>query len=313
MGRPAKAVQRNDDDDESDVGDATMMAPPTAVAPKKRTAATTKSKTARIQVAVKSKTPRMANAVQLPRITESSESASEATPKQRAIKKAVKPKVKATSKLATVADETPVAKKPTTKRKFNVDSMMDTTAQATKPTDDDEQLRDSGVQEDMFELPEMPEASVILDRLRKSQLPVMSPPQPVAIRSPLQPISARSSDAATTANDSVILIEREVSTIEISDTEEDNPCSSAFDTLLTDDGTEDEDEPETLLQRPAPPVWSLRENRMPFINEQAKINDQTKDKLFSTRLDVDLSEIFPGIDKKELNRRSSAYWPAMNL
>lgn len=88
----------------------------------------------------------------------------------------------------------------------------------------------------------------------------------------------------------------------------DVPSRYTFAMLDVDDLTDDENDPESQANRPPPPAWSLPENRMVTIAEEAQISHKILDKFFSFDADIDLRAIFPEISKKELKRRSSAIW-----
>lgn len=64
------------------------------------------------------------------------------------------------------------------------------------------------------------------------------------------------------------------------------------------------------MNRPRPPIWGREDTRRPLIIEQAKVPIEIVDAFFGSQAEnVDLSEIFPKISKKQLKRRpSSAKW-----
>ncbi|CAO1325447.1 unnamed protein product [Diamesa serratosioi] len=80
-----------------------------------------------------------------------------------------------------------------------------------------------------------------------------------------------------------------------------------FDSLDTDDSTDDESRPSK--KRAPPPDWSNKKNRKNEIEMQSYVNSNVIDALFSVQpISVDLKLIFPGIDSKKLVRNSSAIW-----
>lgn len=80
-----------------------------------------------------------------------------------------------------------------------------------------------------------------------------------------------------------------------------------FDMLDSGDSTDYEDKDNR--ERPSPPEWSRKHNRLPLIAEESKIDASIIDKFFSVEpREVDLREIFPKIDDKYLRRNSSAIW-----
>lgn len=85
-----------------------------------------------------------------------------------------------------------------------------------------------------------------------------------------------------------------------------------FDSLYTDDETDEEDEDglDMPTDLPPAPIWSVGEKRRAGAVEQTKISIRTLDTFFQCQYEqVDLQELFPTIEKKHLKRRpSSAHW-----
>lgn len=80
-----------------------------------------------------------------------------------------------------------------------------------------------------------------------------------------------------------------------------------FDMLDSGDSTDCEEK--DSRRRPPPPEWSLKENRLPLIVQEAAVNQNIVDNFFSVEPRVvDLREIFPKIDNRHLRRNSSAVW-----
>lgn len=98
---------------------------------------------------------------------------------------------------------------------------------------------------------------------------------------------------------------------DVNSTLNDSNNGYSFSMLQTDDSTDDEDykNEKSTKKRSDPPVWSLSENRIEFIEKQAIIPMNVIDTFFMTHCDVDLTEIFPNINPAKTKRRkSSAHW-----
>lgn len=80
-----------------------------------------------------------------------------------------------------------------------------------------------------------------------------------------------------------------------------------FDMLESGDSTDEETKQST--KRPPAPSWSGSQHRHPYVVAQTRVNTKLIDKFFSVSPhDVDLREVFPSIDERNLRRNSSAVW-----
>lgn len=85
--------------------------------------------------------------------------------------------------------------------------------------------------------------------------------------------------------------------------------NNAYNFDMLDSGDSTDTEEKESRKRPPIPEWSLKENRIPRIQDESRINSKCIDSFFSVEpRQVDLREIFPNIDDKHLRRNSSAIW-----
>lgn len=313
------------------------MPPPAAVPAKKRrgrlAANTTASETHSVaEKVVKAKKPLRAAKKTNKMVTiveDADESAEEAAAKvarkpakakktAKAAKAAVVARVAELSQDSEATDQdaqdadTPNRRKVAAKRIVNMNAAMNATATTSvEPVDDED--RDSGILADEplaveeaaaaeTAIVDIDEDSVVRpQKLRDSQMASLT-----AAEAAVTP-KVRSSIAH---DDSVIFVENEpMEVINISDLS--SGCVSpeySFAMLQSDDETDDEDDPDAQKNRPKPPEWSLRDNRMPLIEAQSAISHTYLDKFFSVDDDIDLRAIFPDIEQSALKRRSSAIW-----
>lgn len=107
------------------------------------------------------------------------------------------------------------------------------------------------------------------------------------------------------ADESVIFVENTLEIINVSDVSD----KYNFSMLKTDDSTDDEDDARSTFKRPDPPEWCLKENRIERIINQSQIPHSIIDTFFSAPKNVDLRDIFPGLNPEHMKRRqSSACW-----
>lgn len=311
--KPAVVIEEDDEDDGDD--DDHAMPPPKStrtVKAAKAPAATKTAKSTRPKV-VKAAAKPKANKPELSTIAEDAPEPKAKAKKVAAAAKKPKGKVNFVATQINL-DETPNGRKAdastAVKRKVNMDASM-----GVGPTNETEAEAEAEAEvepkpevEDMDITSEYEESGsdsgVQVDE--PAMEPTTLPPPPLKSHEPLHAIENKNN----ISSDSVMILGESIPTIDLSETNG-SRARYSFDALLTEDETEDEDDPETLENRMPPPEWSLRENRMQYIIEQSQIGYNWRDKLFSINQDVDLLAIFPQIDKRDLKRRSSANWATM--
>lgn len=85
--------------------------------------------------------------------------------------------------------------------------------------------------------------------------------------------------------------------------------SNTYNFDMIDSGDSTDEEGKSSSKRPPPPNWSLSKYRLPYIIAQSHINSRVIDSFFSVEpRQVNLRDIFPTIDDKQLRRNSSAQW-----
>lgn len=86
-------------------------------------------------------------------------------------------------------------------------------------------------------------------------------------------------------------------------------ANAAYNFDMLDSGDSTDCEEKDSRKRPPAPEWSLKENRLPLIVQEATVDQNIVDEFFSVEPRVvDLREIFPKIDDRYLRRNSSAVW-----